>query len=291
MLSEKAKGKQRAIDADPLLAEASDAASLTPSTRSFTVRFTESDVPDLEISVTEEDAIRDVKKYIRLQRPELKDRRLRLIHSGKLFTDGMLVYSWLKSLDERQQRAAQEFGPQSSAPAAWLHCSVGQKLEPSELENDEGKEQTSQIQPARGFDRLASLGFSEEEIAGIRRQFHSQSTSNFLDDRDFDDDEDYDEHARALEEQWIDNLDNNEVSNSSNPSSPAMIGIIIGFFFPFIPAFINGNKPVPPIFWEDGTEHRHTESVVFSRTIQIGLVAGFLANVLFGMWRFLLDTS
>ena len=66
-------------------------------------------------------------------------------HSGKLFTDGMLVYSWLKSLDERQQRAAQEFGPQSSAPAAWLHCSVGQKLEPSELENDEGKEQVRSL--------------------------------------------------------------------------------------------------------------------------------------------------
>lgn len=74
-----------------------------------------------------------------------------------------------------------------------------------------------------------------------------------------------DEHARALEEQWIDNLDNNDVSlsNSSNSNSPAMIGIIIGFFFPFIPAFINGNKPAQPIFWEDGIEYRPTESVVF----------------------------
>ncbi|KAJ3733828.1 DUF2407 ubiquitin-like domain-containing protein [Lentinula guzmanii] len=282
MLSEKAKGKQKA--ADPLISEVSSSKiSASPTnTRSFTVRFTE-DAPDLQLSVNEQETIRDVKRSIREQRPEFKDRRLRLIHSGRLLTDGTLVSSWLKPSDERQD----------NLHAAWLHCSVGQKLESSEIENDESKEQISQIQPARGFDRLASLGFSEEEIAGIRRQFHNQSTSNFLDDRDFELDEEYDEHARALEEQWIDNLDNNDVSlsNSSNYNSPAMVGVIVGFFFPFIPAFINGNKPAQPIFWEDGTEQRPMESMIFSRTVQFGLVAGFLANVLFGMWRFLLDTS
>ncbi|KAJ4467763.1 DUF2407 ubiquitin-like domain-containing protein [Lentinula aciculospora] len=283
MLSEKARGKQKVVEA-PTEASSSDSAPMH-TTRSFTVRFTE-DVPDLDLAVNEQDTIRDVKRYIRDQRPEFKDRRLRLIHSGRLLTDGTLAFSLLKPMDQTERGAV-------SSHAAWLHCSVGQELEPSELETDESKEQVSQIQPARGFDRLASLGFSEEEIAGIRRQFHTQSTSNFLDDRDFDLDEDYDEHARALEEQWIDNLDNNEVSlsNSSNSSSPAMVGIIVGFFFPFIPAFINGNKPTQPIFWEDGTEHRPMESVVFPRTVQFGLVAGFLANVLFGMWRFLLDTS
>ncbi|KAF5388837.1 hypothetical protein D9757_005600 [Collybiopsis confluens] len=273
-LSEKAKGKQKAID--PLLSETSDNYLPGPSTqtsRTFTVRFTE-DAPDLEVSVNEQDTIRDVKRTIRLERPQLKDRRLRLIHSGKLLADATSVSSWIKSIDAQQHKLEDGIGSASSIPA-WLHCSV------------------SQIQPARGFDRLAPLGFTEEEIAGIRRQFHSQSTSNFLDDQDFDLDEDYDEHARALEEQWIDSLDNSDISlsNSSNSNSPAMIGIIIGFFFPFIPAFINGNKPSQPIFWEDGTENRSTESVVFSRTIQFGLVAGFLVNILFGMWRFLLDTS
>ncbi|KIK68986.1 hypothetical protein GYMLUDRAFT_153057 [Collybiopsis luxurians FD-317 M1] len=293
MLSEKAKGKQKAIDPSP--GESSGGTLPGPSTRSnrtFTVRFTE-DVPDLEISANEQDTVRDVKKLIRLERPQIKDRRLRLIHSGKLLADTTLIYSWLKSSDERQQKLEADSGTQSTSALAWLHCSIGQKLETSDSEGDEGKEQVSQIQPARGFDRLASLGFTEEEIAGIRRQFHNQSTSNFLDDRDFDLDEDYDEHARALEEQWIDSLDNNDISlsNSSSSNSPAMIGIIIGFFFPFIPAFINGNKPMQPIFWEDGTENRPADSVVFSRTVQFGLVAGFLANILFGMWRFLLDTS
>lgn len=46
----------------------------------------------------------------------------------------------------------------------------------------------TQIRPLRGFDRLQAAGFSEEDIASIRRQFHSESSSNFPDaDLDGDD--------------------------------------------------------------------------------------------------------
>ena len=41
--------------------------------------------------------------------------------------------------------------------------------------------QTGQLQPARGFDRLAALGFSADDIENFRQQFHSQSYSNYLD--------------------------------------------------------------------------------------------------------------
>jgi hypothetical protein len=47
---------------------------------------------------------------------------------------------------------------------------------------------TAQLQPVRGFDRLVSVGFSETDIANFRRQFHSQSSSNYL-DTDFDTEE------------------------------------------------------------------------------------------------------
>lgn len=46
----------------------------------------------------------------------------------------------------------------------------------------------AQLQPARGFDRLASVGFSEADIANFRLQFHSQSASNYL-DTDFETEE------------------------------------------------------------------------------------------------------
>src|ERR1700749_1602632 len=47
---------------------------------------------------------------------------------------------------------------------------------------------TAQLQPLRGFDRLNAAGFSESDIANFRRQFHSQSASNYL-DTDFDTEE------------------------------------------------------------------------------------------------------
>jgi hypothetical protein len=157
MLSEKAKGKQKALDIP--LSEPSG--SSAPNSRNLTIRFTE-DIQDLDVIVKEKDTVRDVKKavrpevvsqvpssysrkQIRLERPELKDRRLRLIHSGKLLTDGILVFPWLNSLDERQKRAVAESNTGDlSIPsvAAWLHCSVGGKLE----ETEEGvEEEGSQV--------------------------------------------------------------------------------------------------------------------------------------------------
>lgn len=78
---------------------------------------------------------------IRDARPQLKDRRIRLIHSGRLLTDGTFLYSWLTSLEERQQRVvAEEGGGEVHQPAVsttWLHCSIGPKIEPGE--DDDGR--------------------------------------------------------------------------------------------------------------------------------------------------------
>lgn len=157
---------------------------------------------------------------------------------------------------------------------------------------EEAKEPT-QLQPLRGFDRLTSVGFSEDDIANFRRQFHSQSSANYLDDH-FETEEEYDEHARALEEQWIDSIDNPgsaTLSQSSSSSNSAILqGVLMGFFFPLIPFFFMRSQK-PAVFWEDGTEVDPVPNVIFSRRMQMGLVVGFLVNVMFGLWRFLLDGS
>jgi hypothetical protein len=70
--------------------------------------------------------------------PDLKDRRLRLIHSGRLLTDGTLLHEWLKTLEERQERAtsrSQEVLKEDHL-VTWLHCSVGPKIEPGESEEE-----------------------------------------------------------------------------------------------------------------------------------------------------------
>ena len=45
--------------------------------------------------------------------------------------------------------------------------------------------QEAQIKPLRGFDRLASAGFSDEDILNIRRQFHSRSVADYLSTAEF----------------------------------------------------------------------------------------------------------
>jgi len=142
-LSAKAKGKQRAVD--PPLEEGKN----PERSRELVIRFTEG-IPDLTLRVDENDAVRDVKKsvsgfifvllhfslrlylQIRDARPQLEDRSVRLIHSGRLLTDGTLLYSWLTSLEERQRRATAEKdsgGHQAISGTTWLHCSVGPKIE------------------------------------------------------------------------------------------------------------------------------------------------------------------
>ncbi|PPQ89697.1 hypothetical protein CVT25_014098 [Psilocybe cyanescens] len=287
MLSERAKGKQRAIDPLPRDPEDIESGQSSASgfqeaeeetSRDLVIRFTEG-APDLTIHVDKLDSVRDVKQRIREIRPELEKNRLRLIHSGRLLPDATLVYVWLASVEERQQRVkiddreAEAGGGAGTiagkASTTWIHCS------------------TAQIQPVRGFDRLASVGFSAEDIENIREQFHSQSSSNYL-DTDFATEEEYDEHARVLEEQW---MDGGATMGQSGPGNASVLqGILVGFFFPFIPFFLWQTQK-PPVFWEDDSEQEPTSNVIFSRRMSMALVVGFLANLLFGVWRFLLDSS
>ncbi|KDR75269.1 hypothetical protein GALMADRAFT_249265 [Galerina marginata CBS 339.88] len=305
MLSAKAKGKQRAVepvfdDLDDLESQAStsgahaaDSEEPMDISRDLVVRFTEG-MPDLTVSVDKHDSAKDVKRQIRDQRPELLNRRLRLIHSGRLLADGTSMYSLLTSVEERQQRTHTEDGDTATvgkAHTTWVHCSVGPAMAPDE-EEDDSRTQTAQIQLVRGFDRLASLGFSPEDIDNFRRQFHSQSSSNYL-DLEFSTEEEYEEHARALEEQWIDSIDNAgtaTLSQTDSSSSSVIQGVLVGFFFPFMPIFFMRSQK-PAVFWNDDSEQEPVSNVILSRKMSMGLVVGFLINVLFGMWRYLLDSS
>jgi hypothetical protein len=68
MLSEKAKGKQRAVDLPPEfipLVEPTEPESEPEPARDLIIRFTEG-LPDLVITVSQQDAVRDVKKKVRV---------------------------------------------------------------------------------------------------------------------------------------------------------------------------------------------------------------------------------
>jgi DSC E3 ubiquitin ligase complex subunit 3, ubiquitin-like domain len=71
------------------------------------------------------------------------NRRLRLIHSGRLLTDGSLLYPWLLSLEERQRQTSADEDQSSkelSGATVWLHCSVGPVMEDGE-DDDRGTAQ------------------------------------------------------------------------------------------------------------------------------------------------------
>ncbi|KAJ3557177.1 hypothetical protein NM688_g1612 [Phlebia brevispora] len=282
MLSEKAKGKQRAFG--PI-----EEAPAPEELKKLVIRFTEG-VPDLTLYASDTDTVRDIKRNIRNARSQLKDRRLRLIHSGRLLADDTVFCSWLASLEDKQHHNETSESFEASQPPStiWLHCSVGPQLQPGEA--DETKVQQAQLKPLRGFDRLAAAGFSEQDIANIRSQFHAHSSGDYL-DQEFATDEDFDEHARVLEEQWIDSLDNAgtaSLSNSSAQSSRTFVsGVLLGFFFPLIPVFFFFDSR-PAVFWDDGTEHDIINTSPFPKTVQLGVAVGMLMNFFFGWWTWFL---
>jgi hypothetical protein len=160
--------------------------------------------------------------------------------------------------------------------------------------------QEAQIKPLRGFDRLAAAGFSEDDTLNFRRQFHSRSSADYISTAEFPTEEECastrspyhpdhvtnyplhkppvlffkstridEEHARALEEQWIDALGSGGAGASSGTSESdsrgraVLNGIVIGFFFPLLPFFFfRGSKPAA--FWDSGHAIETAESTVFS---------------------------
>jgi hypothetical protein len=74
MLSDKAKGKQRAVDLPDDSTPFGDAALGEPeleSSRDLVIRFTEG-IPDIVIPVSQHDAVRDVKRNVRVHSPFLQ---------------------------------------------------------------------------------------------------------------------------------------------------------------------------------------------------------------------------
>jgi len=81
-----------------------------------------------------------------------------------------------------------------------------------------------------------------------------------------------DEHARALEEQWIDSIDTTGSAalsqSSSSTSSSVLQGLLLGFFFPVMPFFFF-REPRAAVFWDNGREAERFSSVVFSLALSL----------------------
>ncbi|GMK55149.1 hypothetical protein CspeluHIS016_0202050 [Cutaneotrichosporon spelunceum] len=270
--SDKAKGKQRATTpaaSDDDAAEASTvrtpAASRVPDPgRPVTVIFSNESSGNLEVWVEEGESVARVKDKIRHLRPGLAGHQLRLIHAGRLLTDGILLLPWLRSLEERVRRQAgvgvgdvlREVGrglagdeeeqreqQQAREPRerVYLHCNVGGLLgaaAPSEVEPEAAPRR-------RGFDALLDAGLSADEVAAMRRQFYESRGEEVPDGVGGDD-----EHARALEEQWIEgDLTPDTATTSSEGMYTAILhGLLTGFLYALMAWFFFRDEPLPNFF-------------------------------------------
>ncbi|BGP22661.1 hypothetical protein Rt10032_c08g3530 [Rhodotorula toruloides] len=285
---------------------------------SFCVRFTDGQTEDLvDLWVGEKETVREVKRRIRLLRPDTltedgKPRRLRLIQLGRLLPDGVFLLPYTLQLVSRRAKAvsptsAADVGVKEGLQAVgrgigkvvrgtmgeragedemsslekgkgrederdlaeeeqeeeqvWLHCSVGEPIEAEEPAEE--KDQSTQITPLQGFDRLRDAGFSEQDIENLRAEFR-ESRQTEADDE---------EHQRALEEQWMSGMTGQEEAVAGDAAGTGhyyslLKGVCIGFFVPFLPLFFFRTQ-------------------IFTRRMQIAIILGIIINLGFGILRLL----
>ncbi|OCF57069.1 hypothetical protein L486_05928 [Kwoniella mangroviensis CBS 10435] len=245
---------------------------------------------NLECWVEDGENVGSLKEQIKTLRPSLQSHNLRLIHSGRLLTDGILLLPWLRSLEERVKRQAAGVGgdvenvlkevgltedrSESSSSdgeddendddggkrrkkadekivneKVWLHCIVGGKEE--KTSTDEEEEVSPSAPRRRGFDVLLDAGLSADDVAAMRRQFYEsrgEEVPEGMEDGDIND-----EHARALEEQWIEGDMTAETATTTTEGlySSILHGLLTGFLFPITPWFFFREPPLPNFFDAD----------------------------------------
>jgi hypothetical protein len=247
--------------------------------------------------------------------------RLRLIHAGKVVAEEQALAKSLharipappraggKSEKAKGKRPLREHDddddhqedPDVEVLRVYVHCSVGDALLPAELaaeekaaadadaaltsslQNDvgasaygDGHAPSSTTTPApRGFDRLLTAGFTAAEVATLRTQFlaiqaHTHTPDTMPTGQDL----------LALEELWLDNGSNTATAGGdaaggfggedSRGLDDLIWGNLMGFFW-----------PVGAMFW------LMREEGVWSGRRQTAVLAGFVMNLTFGLFRML----
>ena len=242
-LSSKARGKQRADDSHP-----------DSSIFYCNVRFTSSAIADVLAFplLNSTDRVIDVKRAIsNLRNIDLTTTNLKLICFGRVLSDNVLLKAYLRALIQHQSGAAaandhsnadEPYVSTPSSPggskatAFWLNCAVSERLSDESLStaaagSEEEIEDDGRLPPPlTGFDRLREAGFSVEEIHTIRQDFHARRRAALGGDAAAEGDEvDLEmgeiaveadhvpntEHARALEEQWMEGGAGNEALDAA----------------------------------------------------------------------------
>lgn len=227
------------------------------------IRFSNG-IPDLVIDVNDVRHINVswVKQQIRLRVGGLvTSKRLRLINQGRL----------LSSSTSFARDVVKVVDPENGVdgmPSIYLHCSVGDTLSEQELaEEVDEQPQRSTLPELRGFDRLRTAGFSEEEISDLRRQFRN-IYGGITSDNNL-------EQMQNLEEEWIDNgvnaggVPNVDLNPGGGTFAGDLIGMLMGLFLGILSIYFL------------------QEQSLFSKRQQRAITAGLAVNFAFNVLRYL----
>ncbi|CDR38405.1 CYFA0S02e01310g1_1 [Cyberlindnera fabianii] len=241
-----------------------------PETTTVIVRFSTAQYPDLPLPpvLLPQLTLSWLRKNVRSKLPDLTRRRLRFINSGRVITDATNLTEEYRRLTRFNRGSEQD---ETEPPKFYIHCLIGDDLTPEELQKENELDNLVQQQsttPAPvGFDRLASAGFSQEEINALRQQFQ-QLYGDLPQGENTD--------IRQLEERWIDSSVNNEVDefNGANAGSSALggnedllLGALIGCLLGVLALFLI------------------KEEALFSRRQKMAVIAGFMVNFSFALIR------
>lgn len=234
------------------------------------IRFSNSSIQDLQLPLVKLDdlSIGWLRQSVRSSINDLSQKRLRFIHSGKVLTPTTnFKEEFLKMQKFNKDNA--EFDKRF-----YIHCLIGDVLNAEELKKEnemDNKVQEQSTTPAPvGFDRLASAGFSQEDISALREQFRQ-----LYGDLPTNEDGNGNRDIRQLEERWIDSSVNeadefnglNAGSSHLGGNEDLLIGILIGCLLGVLSLFLL------------------KEEQLFSKRQRMAIVAGFIVNFSFALVR------
>lgn len=238
------------------------------------IRFSNSSIQDLQLPLVKLDelSIGWLRQSVRNSIRDLSTKRLRFIHSGKVLTSTINFKEEFFKM-QRFNKDNTEFDRRF-----YIHCLIGDELTNEELtkenEMDNNVQEQSTTPAPVGFDRLASAGFSQEDINALREQF--RQLYGDLPGGGNDDDGNGDHRdIRQLEERWIDTgVNDGDEFNGVNAGSShlggnedLLIGILIGCLLGVISLFLL------------------KEEQLFSKRQRMAIVAGFIVNFSFALVR------
>lgn len=239
-------------------------ASTSASGKLVVVRFSDEQLEDLPLNVSNVPLNEINTRWLRRMCRQLRGRftgnkRLRFIRNGRF-------------LDINSDLQLQQYF-EGSNDKFYVHCIVGQELTPEELENEDVLDEAQQntegtTAQAIGFDRLRSVGFSEEEIELLRQRF--RSTYGDLEELSRGNDEARD--IRQLEEQWMEtgaNEENDQLGSvgiaNYKHNTDLLVGLVVGCVLGVFSLLL---------MKQDG---------LFNKRQKMAMVGGLLMNLCFGL--------